>query len=71
MTRRRRADVSLILLGIGLVLAFEGLVFALLPGRLEELVRAIAAMPHETRRMVGLIAVGLGTLLIWVSRLIG
>ena len=63
--------MSLLLLGVGLVLAIEGLVFAFMPGRLEELVRVISQMPVETRRTIGLIALGLGVALIWVSRLLG
>jgi len=62
--------MSLFLLGIGLVLVIEGLVFALVPGRLEELVRAISELPVETRRTIGLIALALGVVLIWASRLL-
>ena len=62
--------MEFILLGLGLVLVFEGLVFALAPSRLEELVKIIAEMPIETRRALGLIAVAGGVLLVWVSRLL-
>ena len=60
-----------LLLAVGLVLAVEGLVFALLPGRLEDIVRAISEMPHEARRLIGLIALALGVVLIWIARTIG
>lgn len=60
--------MDLILLGAGLVLVFEGLVFALLPNRLEELVKTIAEIPQETRRAIGLCAVALGVLLIWAAK---
>ena len=59
--------MDLILLGLGLVLVFEGLVLALLPNRLEELIQMISNMPIDTRRALGLGAVALGTLLIWLS----
>lgn len=59
--------MEFVLLGLGLVLVFEGLVFALLPTRLEELVRLIAEMPLETRRAIGLGAVALGVLFVWGS----
>jgi len=62
--------MALILIGLGLVLAIEGLVFALLPGRLEEIVQLIAGMPIETRRVVGLIALALGVLLMWAAHLV-
>lgn len=60
--------MELVFLGIGLVLVFEGLVFALAPSRLEELVKIIAEMPIETRRAVGLGAVALGVLLVWIAK---
>lgn len=60
--------MELVLLGIGLVLAFEGLVFALLPNRLEELIKVISDMPIETRRAFGLGAVAVGVLLVWIAR---
>ncbi|MXQ07969.1 DUF2065 family protein [Alphaproteobacteria bacterium GH1-50] len=59
--------MTVLLLGIGLVLVFEGLVFALAPSRLEELIKVIAETPIETRRAIGLAAVALGVLLVWVS----
>ena len=49
-------------------MVFEGLVFALAPSRLEELVKLISEMPLETRRAIGLGAMALGILLIWIVR---
>lgn len=60
--------MELILLGIGLVLVFEGLVFALLPNRLEDLIKTISDMPTETRRAIGLGAMAMGVLLIWLAK---
>lgn len=61
--------MTLILLGLGLVLVFEGLVLALLPNRLEDIVRMIEEMPRETRRTIGLVAMAAGIALIWLSGL--
>ena len=61
--------MEFVFFGLGLVLVFEGLVFALAPSRLEELVRIIAEMPIETRRALGLAAVAVGVLLVWLARL--
>lgn len=36
-----------ILMGFGMVLVIEGLVFALAPSRLEDLMRALAQVPEE------------------------
>ena len=63
--------IAWLLLGLGLVLVFEGLVFALAPNRLEDIAKLLAEMPRETRRSVGLIALGLGVVLIWMARLLG
>ena len=59
--------MELVFLGLGLVLVFEGLVLALLPNRLEELIRMISEIPMETRRTMGLGAVALGVLLVWIG----
>ena len=59
--------MSTIFLAIGLVLCIEGLVFALAPKRVEDIIKMLAELPFETRRMIGLGALGLGVLLIWLS----
>ncbi|MGR3364168.1 MAG: DUF2065 domain-containing protein [Maritimibacter harenae] len=56
------------LTGLGLVLVIEGLVFALLPGRLDQLLAAIATLSREQRRLIGLFAVAAGVVLIWLVR---
>jgi hypothetical protein len=53
-----------LLLGLGMVLVIEGLVFSLLPGRLEDLLKLMADIPTETRRVIGLSAVTLGVVLV-------
>ena len=60
--------VEALILGIGMVLVIEGLVLALAPSRLEDMLRAFAEMPHETRRMFGLGALAIGVVLIWISK---
>ena len=57
-----------LLLGLGMVFVLEGLVFALAPSRLEDLVRLIAEMPPETRRALGLGAIAVGVVLVWGAR---
>jgi len=52
-----------ILMGLGMVLVIEGLVFALAPSRLEDLLRVMAAIPAETRRLIGFCAVAFGAVL--------
>lgn len=57
-----------IALAIGLVLVVEGLVLALAPSRMEDIVKALSEIPPETRRMMGLVAVALGTLCVWLAK---
>ena len=63
--------MSLILLAIGLVLVVEGLVFALAPSRLEDLLTLVARIPVDTRRLIGLLALAVGVALIWAARSLG
>jgi uncharacterized protein YjeT (DUF2065 family) len=61
-----------LLLGLGMVLVFEGLVFALAPSRFEDMLRLIQQVPVETRRLIGLVAVALGAVLVsWAMSLGG
>lgn len=60
--------MSLIFLAIGLLLVIEGLALALAPSRIEDLLRAFAEMPVETRRLIGLGAIAAGVLIVWLVR---
>ncbi len=57
-----------VILALGLVLIFEGLVFALAPRRLDELLRALADLPFDARRMIGILAIIAGLVVITVAR---
>lgn len=63
--------MSWVFLGIGLVLVLEGLVLALAPSRIEDLLAALRAIPVETRRMIGLGAVALGVALVYAGKTLG
>jgi uncharacterized protein YjeT (DUF2065 family) len=54
----------ILILGLGMVLVIEGLVFALAPSRLDDLLRLMNQIPVETRRLIGLAAVTLGAVLV-------
>lgn len=60
-----------LILAIGLVLVVEGLVFALAPSRLEDLIKAIEDIPPDTRRLIGLLAIGAGVALVWLAQSLG
>lgn len=63
--------ISTLVFAVGLVLAIEGLVLALAPSRIEELLETFTRMPVETRRLIGLAALGGGVVLIWIARSFG
>ena len=63
--------IATIILAVGLVLCVEGLVFALAPSRLEDVLDALRKMPPETRRLIGLAALAAGVFLIWLARFVG
>ena len=63
--------MTTILLGLGLVLVFEGLVFALAPLRMEQVLEALRDVTPETRRLIGLGALALGVVLVWLAKTLG
>ena len=63
--------IGTIILAVGLVLCVEGLVFALAPSRLEDVLDMLRNMPPETRRLIGLAALAVGVFLVWLARSIG
>lgn len=60
-----------LVLALGLVLIFEGLVFALAPRRLDEILRILAEMPFDARRLIGILALVAGIVLITIARMMG
>jgi len=58
-------------LALGLVLLVEGLVYALAPSIVEQLLAALRQMPPEQRRLMGLAAMALGLALIWIGKALG
>jgi uncharacterized protein YjeT (DUF2065 family) len=59
------------LFALGLVLVVEGLVYALAPSLVEDLLAAMRAMTIEQRRLVGLAALAVGLALIVAARALG
>lgn len=60
--------MSYIVLALGLVLAVEGLVLALAPRRIEDALRFLASLGLDQRRMIGLGALAVGVVLVWLGR---
>ena len=63
--------MSWILLGLGLVCVIEGLVFALAPSRLDDLLEAMRNVTVDQRRLIGLAALALGVLFIFIAKSLG
>ena len=63
--------IATILLAVGLVLCVEGLVFALAPSRLDDLVNALRQIPPEKLRLIGLAALAMGVFLVWLAKTMG
>ena len=60
-----------ILLPLGLLLVAEGLVWALAPRLIEELLAALRLLSLEQRRLAGLAAMALGLALLWLAHGMG
>ncbi|MGO4916488.1 DUF2065 domain-containing protein [Pseudogemmobacter sp. W21_MBD1_M6] len=60
--------MSWIILAIGCVCLVEGLVLALAPSRIEDILAALRDMPVEARRLIGLIAIVAGAALVSLAR---
>lgn len=60
-----------IVLALGLVAVAEGLVLALAPSRVEQVLAMMANLSVETRRLIGLVSMALGATLIALVRWIG
>ena len=63
--------IAVALLAIGLVLIVEGLVYALAPTLIEELLDTLRALPLEIRRVVGLLALAVGVAVVWLAKSLG
>lgn len=63
--------MALVVFGLGMVLVVEGLVLALAPSRIEDVLELLRRIPVDIRRMIGLGAVALGVTAIWLARSLG
>ena len=63
--------MDVLLLALGLVLILEGLALALAPSRIEQILALLAAMPEETRRLIGMLAITAGGILLTLGVLLG
>ena len=59
------------LLAPGLVLVVEGLLWALAPTLVEDLLAALRTLTIQERRLAGLAAMALGLAMVWAARIVG
>jgi len=53
---------------LGLVLVLEGALYALFPVQMIEMIRKLPQLPVPALRLLGLTAVGIGWLVVWLVR---
>ncbi|MDA7427075.1 DUF2065 domain-containing protein [Primorskyibacter aestuariivivens] len=58
-------------LALGLVLIVEGLAYVLAPSLVEQLLEMLRTLPEEQRRYIGMIALALGVVLVWIAKTLG
>ncbi len=63
--------MGIALLALGLVLIVEGLVYALAPSLVEDMLAALRAMTLEQRRIIGLVAIAAGLGLVVGAKALG
>ncbi len=63
--------IETIFLALGLVLIVEGLVYALAPSLVEQLLAALRNLSEEQRRLMGLFSLALGLILVWCAKTLG
>jgi uncharacterized protein YjeT (DUF2065 family) len=56
------------LVALGLVLVFEGLVFAASPGGAKRAMANVLETPDPTLRVIGLVSAVLGVFVVWLVR---
>ncbi|MEM0907953.1 MAG: DUF2065 family protein [Pseudomonadota bacterium] len=56
------------LVAIGLVLAIEGSLYALMPQSMRDMMRKMMDTPPDTLRMGGVVAVAVGVGIVWLVR---
>ena len=63
--------MSLVLLALGSVLIFEGLVYALAPSFLEQMLEMLRRIPEAALRQIGALVVVAGLILVWLAFQLG
>ena len=57
-----------LLMALGFVFVIEGLLYALVPGHLKNMMKAMESVGDDALRIGGLTALGFGVLMVWVVK---
>lgn len=57
-----------LLVALGLVLVFEGLLYAVLPGQMKRMMVHVIGVSDDSLRWIGAAALALGVALVWFVR---
>lgn len=60
--------MALFLAALGLALAIEGMLYAVLPAQMKRMVLQVLAVQNEALRIVGLVVAVAGVALVWVAQ---
>ena len=60
--------ISNIVAAIGLVFVIEGLLYAVLPGRIKTMMSVAESLPDDKLRVLGAVAVAIGVGIVWIAR---
>ena len=63
--------IATLLLAFGLVLIVEGLVYALAPSIIEQMLLALKSLPIDARRLLGLTSLAIGVVIVWIAKSMG
>jgi uncharacterized protein YjeT (DUF2065 family) len=63
--------IETVFLALGLVLIVEGLAYALAPSLVEQMLEMLRMLPEAMRRNIGLLAMALGVVFVWIARTLG
>lgn len=63
--------MSEFVMALGFVLVIEGLLYALVPGQLKQMLSMLLGTPDDQLRYVGLAAMTIGVLIVWAARSFG
>lgn len=63
--------IETVFLALGLVLIVEGLVYALAPSLVDQLLAALRSLSEDQRRLIGLGSIAVGLVLVWCAKTLG